>query len=269
MLDGNKTLAVIGCGTMGEAIVRGIFRSGKLAPNQVFATDRRPELVKELAVRHQIRTGADNLEAARAAEVALVCLKPQHMEAALDNEPIRGALANKLVISIAAGVRLGQLETWLPKSQIIRAMPNTPAVIGEGMTIISRGQGVTDTQVAIAQEIFCAVGRCTELDESNMDVITVRCLPGDLVHEIEVDLSKLANIDDHINVSALTPPPGIEFMAEPNDLIIVANAPISEEELAAMDAKPEADVSAVKVATEEKKAERDAAKAEKEGESKE
>ncbi|HTM69196.1 MAG TPA: 50S ribosomal protein L25 [Candidatus Binatia bacterium] len=104
----------------------------------------------------------------------------------------------------------------------------------------------------------------------NMDAITVRCLPGDLVHEIEVDLSKLANIDDHISVSALTPPPGIEFMAEPNELIIVAQAPISEEELAAMEtAKPEADVSAVKVATEEKKAERDAAKAEKEAPAKE
>jgi pyrroline-5-carboxylate reductase len=172
MLDGNKTLAVIGCGTMGEAIVRGIFRSGKLTPNQVFATDRRAELVKELAVRHQIRTGMDNLEAARAAEVALICLKPQHMEAALDNEPIRGALADKLVISIAAGVRLGQLESWLPQAQVIRAMPNTPAVIGEGMTIIARGRGVTDKQATVAQEIFLAVGRCTELDESNMDVIT-------------------------------------------------------------------------------------------------
>lgn len=101
----------------------------------------------------------------------------------------------------------------------------------------------------------------------NMDTITVRCLPGDLVHEIEVDLSKLANIDDHVNVGALTPPPGIEFMAEPTELIIVAQAPISEEELAALETaeKPEADVSAVKVATEEKKAERDAAKAAEEG----
>jgi pyrroline-5-carboxylate reductase len=172
MLEGNKTLAVIGCGTMGEAIVRGIFRSGKLAPGQVHATDRRADLVKDLAARHKMRTSGDNLEAARQAEVALVCLKPQHMAAALDNEPIRTALADKLVISIAAGVRLAQLEVWLPRSQLIRAMPNTPAVIGEGMTIIARGRGVSDAQAKVAEEIFCAVGRCTELDESNMDVIT-------------------------------------------------------------------------------------------------
>jgi len=104
----------------------------------------------------------------------------------------------------------------------------------------------------------------------NMDTITVRCLPGDLVHEIEVDLSKLANIDDRIAVSSLAIPPGVELMADPSDLIIVANAPISEEELASLEAKPEADISAVKVVTEEKKAERDAAKAEKgEGDKKE
>jgi pyrroline-5-carboxylate reductase len=172
MLEGNKTLAVIGCGTMGEAIVRGIFRSGKLPPAQVFATDRRADLVKDLAARHKIRTSADNLEAARSAAVALICLKPQHMAAALDNEAMRTALAGKLVISIAAGVRLGQLASWLPRSALIRAMPNTPAVIGEGMTVIARGEGVSDAQASVAQEIFCAVGRCAELDESNMDVIT-------------------------------------------------------------------------------------------------
>jgi pyrroline-5-carboxylate reductase len=172
MFEGSKTLAVIGCGTMGEAIVRGLFRSGKLTPGQVFATDRRADLVRELQARHKMRTTVDNLEAARAADAALVCLKPQHMATALDNEPIRSALAGKLVISIAAGVRIGQLQTWLPKSAIIRAMPNTPAVIGEGMTIIARASGVTDAQARLAEEIFLAVGRCNELDESNLDVIT-------------------------------------------------------------------------------------------------
>src|SRR5688572_241661 len=109
MLGKNEVLAVIGCGTMGEAIVRGIFRSGKLTPAQVFATDRRLDLVQELATRHKMRTGADNIEAARLAGVALLCLKPQHMASALDNDAMREALAGKPVISIAAGVRLEQL----------------------------------------------------------------------------------------------------------------------------------------------------------------
>jgi pyrroline-5-carboxylate reductase len=172
MLDGNKTLAVIGCGTMGEAIVRGVFRSGKLPPAQVFATDRRADLVKELAARHRMRTGTDNIEAARVCSVALVCLKPQHMAAALDDDAMREALAGKLVISIAAGVRLEQLVRWLPGSALIRAMPNTPAVIGEGMTVLARGKNVTDAQIALASSLFGAVGRCLEADESSMDVVT-------------------------------------------------------------------------------------------------
>lgn len=172
MLEGDKTLAVIGCGTMGEAIVRGIFRSGRLAPTQVFATDRRPDLVRDLAARHKMRTGSDNLEAARACSVALLCLKPQHMEAALDDDAMRAALAGKPVISIAAGVRLDQLARWLPRAALIRAMPNTPAVIGEGMTVLARGKDVTDAQVALATEIFNAVGKSTEIDESYMDVVT-------------------------------------------------------------------------------------------------
>jgi pyrroline-5-carboxylate reductase len=138
----------------------------------VFATDRRPDLVKELAARHKVRTGTDNLEAARLASVALVCLKPQHMAGALDDDAMREALAGKLVISIAAGVRLDQLARWLPGSALIRAMPNTPAVIGEGMTVLARGKHVTDAQVAVATAMFGAVGRCLEADESSMDVVT-------------------------------------------------------------------------------------------------
>lgn len=93
-----------------------------------------------------------------------------------------------------------------------------------------------------------------------MDAVTVRCLPNDLVHEIEIDLSTLANVDDRITIGDLAALNGIEFMAGPEEVIVVVNAPISEEELAALDAKTDVDVSAVKVGTDEKKAERAAAK---------
>ena len=75
------------------------------------------------------------------------------------------ALEGKLVISIAAGVRLEQLAGWLPGSQVIRAMPNTPCLIGEGMTVIARGKGVSDAHAAQATEIFTCVGRCLEAED--------------------------------------------------------------------------------------------------------
>jgi pyrroline-5-carboxylate reductase len=172
MLEGNKTLAVLGCGTMGEAIVRGVLRSGKLPPAQIAVTARRAESARGLGERHGVRSGTDNLEAAQAASVVLVGVKPQQMAGLLDAEPMRKALAGKLLISVAAGVRLDQMATWLPQTSLIRAMPNTPCLIGEGMTVIARGKGVTDAQAAIAHEIFRACGRSSELDEKNMDAVT-------------------------------------------------------------------------------------------------
>ncbi len=95
----------------------------------------------------------------------------------------------------------------------------------------------------------------------NMDTVTVRCLPQYLVHEIEVDLSNLKNLDDQITIGSLVLPEGMEFVNGAEEVIAIAQTPISEEELAALDTKAVGDVTAVKAANEEKKAERDAAAA--------
>ncbi|HEY2899415.1 MAG TPA: pyrroline-5-carboxylate reductase [Polyangia bacterium] len=172
MLNDDQTLTVLGCGTMGEAIVRGLLHAGRLKPGQIFATDRRSEVVKALKDKHGIRATSQNLEACRTASVVLVCVKPHEVAVALNTDDMRAALAGKLVVSIAAGVRLDQLSGWLPDSAVIRAMPNTPCLIGEGMTVIARGRGVTDEQAAQASAIFHAVGRCVEAEDKVMDAVT-------------------------------------------------------------------------------------------------
>src|SRR4029078_4240165 len=78
----------------------------------------------------------------------------------------------KLVISIAAGIRLDQLAGWLPQSAGGRAMPNTPAVRGEGMRVIARGAGFTENQVEVAKAIFGCVGGCLEAEDKTMDAVT-------------------------------------------------------------------------------------------------
>ena len=150
MLADDQTLTVLGCGTMGEAIVRGLLRSGRLKPQQIFATDRRPEVVRALRDKHGIRTTSNNLEACRGAAVVLVCVKPHEVANVLNTDEMRAVLAGKLLVSIAAGIRLDQLASWLPSTRVIRAMPNTPCLIGEGMTVIARGPGVTDEQANLA-----------------------------------------------------------------------------------------------------------------------
>ncbi len=172
MLDNDGTLGVLGCGTVGEAIVRGLIRSGSLAPARLVASTRRPEAAEALAQRHGIRATVDNVSVARDASAVLVSLKPQQLATVLDTDDMRAALKGKLVVSTAAGVRLEQIRRWLPESPLIRAMPNTPCLIGEGMTVVSRGPLATDAHVHTAIKLFQAVGRCLELEEKSMDVVT-------------------------------------------------------------------------------------------------
>ena len=172
LLENGKTLGVIGCGTMGEAIVRGILRSGNLSPAQVFACDARAEVARDLAAKHGIRSGTDNLAVATACDVALVCVKPYQLGPVLDNQAMRTALAGKLVISIAAGVRLEKLCGFLPKSSVIRAMPNVSALIGEGTAGLARAKSASDAQMTLALAIFASVGKSQEVDEAHMDIVT-------------------------------------------------------------------------------------------------
>lgn len=165
-------LAIVGCGTMGEAIVGGLLRKGLYAPNELLATARRPDAAEAVHRRHGVDTSLDNLAACRAADTVLFTLKPQRIARVLHEPGMREALAGKLVISIAAGVTLGQLAGWLPEAAVIRAMPNTPCLINEGMTVLARGPGVADAAVAAAARLFETVGRCIEVEDKLMDAVT-------------------------------------------------------------------------------------------------
>lgn len=167
-----KTLAILGCGTMGEAILAGLLRAGERTAAEIVATARRPEVVDRVAAQYGVRAMLDNAEACRACDVAVVALKPHGMADLLDAEPIRQALAGKLVVSISAGIRLSTLAQWLPGSALVRAMPNTPCLIGDGMTVLAAGPGAGAEQMAAARRIFAAVGRVVELEDKHMDAVT-------------------------------------------------------------------------------------------------
>jgi pyrroline-5-carboxylate reductase len=162
---------------MGEAIVSGLLRAGWLERDRVIVTARRQAVADRLETRLGIAATTDNLGACEGAEVVLVCLKPQRYADVLDNPKMRAALAGKLVISIAAGVTLEKLSAWLPSTAVIRAMPNTPSLIGEGMTVVCRLTDVSpnaanDDQLALARRIFESVGACIELEPKLMDAVT-------------------------------------------------------------------------------------------------
>jgi pyrroline-5-carboxylate reductase len=177
ILDGSRSLCVLGCGTMGEAIVAGVLRAGWLEPESVVVTARRSTVAERLAEELGIAATTDNLAACRDAKVVLVSLKPQRYAELLDTPAMREALAGKLLISIAAGITLDKLAGWLPDTALVRAMPNTPCLIGEGMTVLCRLASGTanyadDEQLALARQIFTSVGNCLEVEPKLMDAVT-------------------------------------------------------------------------------------------------
>jgi pyrroline-5-carboxylate reductase len=157
---------------MGQAILAGLLRSREFTADRLSATVRRTEKAKAVADKHGVSVGIDNEAACRHADIAVVALKPQRLSALLDDAKMRDALDGKLLISIAAGVRVHQLAAWLPGTAVIRAMPNTPCLIDAGMTVLAAGPRATDEHMATARQIFESVGRVIELDDKHMDAVT-------------------------------------------------------------------------------------------------
>jgi len=165
-------LTIVGCGKMGEAILGGLLRAGRLKPKDIVATSDQAGVREALTETYGVRTLSDNVAAVSVADVVLVALKPHVMPVVLDTDDLRAALAGKLVVSIAAGVPLRALREWLPRSRLVRAMPNTPCLIGEGMTVCAPDANISQAECTRIVELFEAVGRCMTMDEGKMDVVT-------------------------------------------------------------------------------------------------
>jgi pyrroline-5-carboxylate reductase len=165
-------LCVIGCGTMGQAIVGGLLASSSAGEWILSATVRHPETAVRVRELLSIPVGTDNVEAARWADVVVLGVKPQGVVELLAEPGMAEALRDTLVISICAGMTTAQIERMAPFARVVRAMPNTPAVIGQGMTVVSAGSRATAQDMQLSRTIFESVGRCRVLDEKHLDAVT-------------------------------------------------------------------------------------------------
>ena len=166
-----ERIGIMGCGTMGEAILVGLNKAAE-GPRVTMVSTRRPESAERLAATHGVMATTDNAELARAVDVAVLCVKPQVARTVLDAPGVTEALAGKLLISICAGVDTGTLARSASEAAVVRAMPNTPSVIGQGMTVVSPGPRAKEEHLAVAKHIFEGVGRCRVLEEKHLDAVT-------------------------------------------------------------------------------------------------
>lgn len=166
-----ERIAVLGCGTMGEAIVGGL-ASIPEAPHVTVVTVRRKEAAARIAERWGLPVLFDAAEAVNRADVAILAVKPQAAATVLGAPGVAEALAGKLLVSICAGVSTAQLAQWAPEAAVVRAMPNTPCLIREGMTVVSPGPRAHEQHVGLVVRVFSTLGRCRVLDEKHLDAVT-------------------------------------------------------------------------------------------------
>ncbi len=167
-----KTIAVLGAGKMGSLILRSLIDSGAVDRSHLRGTVKHNEHAQELRESLQISIGTSNLDAARDADVVILCVKPSVVSKVA--EAIRPVLSGKvLVISIATGMTTEGIEAVIgPGVPVIRAMPNTPCRIARGMTALCAGACSLEPHIAIAEAIFSLMGKTAEVDEVHMDAVT-------------------------------------------------------------------------------------------------
>jgi pyrroline-5-carboxylate reductase len=164
-------IAFIGGGQMAEAMIGGLL-SGQVCPaDSIWATDPVAERRDHLKSQFGIRVGSANREAVAWADVVVLAVKPQTLQVVLSD--LGQALAHALVISIVAGVTIQAIaEQMAGAMRVVRAMPNTPALVREGMTALALGSAVSENDSRMARTVFEAVGRVVLVEERLMDAVT-------------------------------------------------------------------------------------------------
>ena len=163
------TTTFIGGGMMGEAILSGMITAGTAATD-IVVVEKLAERTQFLLDTYGIRA-AELADGVAAADFVIVAVKPQGFDETL--RAMQPHLrADTVVISIAAGKTLGTMETLLPGTHCIRVMPNTPALVGQGMSAFSRGSLATDAELAVAMAMLDTVGKTVEIPESLQDAMT-------------------------------------------------------------------------------------------------
>jgi len=168
----DKKVAFIGGGVMGEAMVKGLLRQELVTPTQLMVADPLSDRCSTLVERYAINVTTDNAEAVMDSDVVVLSIKPQIIPMVLPE--LAGKIeAGGVVISIAAGIPLKTIVGTLGHASVVRAMPNTPGQIGEGITVWKATDGVTEVQLGQAQAVLGALGETVQVDDERyLDMAT-------------------------------------------------------------------------------------------------
>ena len=162
--------AILGAGVMGEALLSGLVRAGRRVDHLIVG-EKRPDRARELEERYGVAV-VSNVEAARKAQTLALVVKPQDMSDLLA-EISPELRAGQLVVSLAAGITTSFIEARVPAGvAVVRVMPNTPALVDEGMTAISPGSHCDDAHLVEVESLMASVGKVIRIPERQQDAVT-------------------------------------------------------------------------------------------------
>lgn len=171
----NKTIGFIGCGNMAKAMIGGLVIFNIINEDNIIASARTKETLEKVRNEYKIRTTLDNKTVAREADYLIIAVKPYMHEDVL-KEINKEINKNSTVITIAAGISIGYMKRLLGEDiKIVKAMPNTPAMVGEGVTALAFDIGIEEASKLEIENIFNSFGRTEILDESLIDGFTALC----------------------------------------------------------------------------------------------
>src|ERR671926_148665 len=167
-----RRIAILGCGKIGESLLAGLLSSGWRQPDEIVVTGRRPERVAELAGRHGIEATVSNAEAVAGSAIVVIAVKPQDFDVLLGE--IGGLLTpEQTVLSIAAAIPTAAIERQIaPGVAVVRAMPNRPATVHEGIAGVCAGAHAGDENLTLAEEALSHLGGVVRVPERYMDAVT-------------------------------------------------------------------------------------------------
>lgn len=180
VIDPSDFITFIGGGAMGTAIIKGLCKSGLVAAEKIRVGAHRDERAKELTEAFGVQAFTDNKKAVEGASVVILAIKPQKIEEVLTQDFLDSLPQNAAIISIMGSVDLARLEAIFPGRKILRAMPNTPLAIGQGMTAIAAGSLADDELLETGKAVFDACGKTFIVDEKDIEAVTAvsGCGPG-------------------------------------------------------------------------------------------
>ncbi|MFR4997940.1 MAG: pyrroline-5-carboxylate reductase [Clostridium paraputrificum] len=170
-----KKIGFIGCGNMGSAMVGGLVNSGFSSPSNIIVSTRTEESAKLIQEKYNVNVTTNNEEVVKNSDVIFLAVKP-NMYAKVIGELRKDLLQEKLIITIAAGITISDMEGLISdKARIVRTMPNTPALVGEGMSAICPNNNVLDEELKLVVDMYNSFGECVELEEKDFHGFIALC----------------------------------------------------------------------------------------------